>query len=504
MLNYRKPFILIITAIFILSLVSCSGSKENRPTLDINAPETIYEDLDGTFGEWTLDPSGQFSYLRLPSGGGSRPYFNKDMVFPGNYFIYETNTPSTDDEKLYGYMNTDFEKLSNPISKQPNIFMHGLARIKTDEGSYIINKDFETLEEYYPGYVLYDNSLVVVDWESVSNKDLHIVPNINPEEYLVPYKVIPGPETTIDIPVVGYKTIKNAYFSDGAPEADFEIPPVFEEAGLFINGVAAVKMNGKWGFIDQAGDFIIECEYYYARNLTHGIVAILSEIWPEMGKVQATRLWALFDTEGNQLTEFLYYGVSDFIDGIALMYFSLSASPKTAFVDTLGKQITPVLYNAMGESYYSEGFVLLSNSGLYFYDTNGNQAFGRRFSDAGSFSEGLAAFRESGSMLYGYIDTKGNVAIKKKYKIAGDFSRGYAYVYMGKDKGGYLIDKMENEYLNGLNLLGITKFNEEGYALGYSIELNEYTIPNPDNDSEMITEERQDTIYYMIHIESLD
>jgi hypothetical protein len=314
---------------------------------------------------------------------------------------------------------------------------------------------------------------------------------------------MPGPETSLSIPVVGYKTIKNAYFNDTAPEAGFEIPAMFEEAGLFIDGLAAVKMEGKWGFINQTGEFVIECEHFDAKSLTHGLVAIKSEIWPEMGKVQATRQWALFDTSGNQLTDFLYYDVGEFTNGLALMNFNPpGTTPRTAFVNTEGTQITPILYGTSGQNYFSEGFILLSNSGNYFYDTDGNQAFGRRFSGGtGSFSEGLAAFRESGSMLYGYINAKGTVSIKKKYLVAEDFSKGYAYVRKDYKKGGYLIDKAENEYLKGLNLMGITKFNGEGYALAYAIELNEYTFPNPENDSEMITEERQDTIFYMIHIE---
>lgn len=504
-MSYHRKFILLVfISVFSLLMTSCQDNTKNRPDLNINTPDTVYDDLEDSKSEWTLDTSGQFSYLRMQPRGNTRPLFNPNLLCPGNMFLYETIIDSIHDIRKYGYMDIDFHVLCEPISTSPNIFMFGLTRIQTEEGSYIINTNFETLEEYYPGYVLYDNSLVAVDWTDEPIDEPYIVSGIDPENYLVPYKVTPGLGTTFDVPVVGYKTIENAYYNTTSPEDKFEIPAMFEEAGLFIDGIAAVKINGKWGFIDQTGEFVIECEHYYAKSLTHGIVAILSEIWPETGKVQATRRWALFDTAGNQLTDFLYYGVSKFIDDLALMYFSpLDANPKTAFVNTDGKQITPALYSTLSHNYYSEGYVLLSNSGYYFYDTEGNQAFSRRFSGGtGSFSEGLAAFRESGSMLYGYIDTKGNVSIKKKYRIAEDFSKGYAYVSMGNDTGGYLIDKAESEYLKGLNLMGITRFNEDGYALAYSIELNEYTIPDPDNPSGFIKEERQDTIYYMIHIET--
>ncbi|MDX1358066.1 MAG: hypothetical protein R3232_04480, partial [Clostridia bacterium] len=58
---------------------------------------------------------------------------------------------------------------------------------------------------------------------------------------------------------------------------------------------------------------------------------------------------------------------------------------------------------------------------------------------------------------------------------------------IGKGGTGYLIDKMQNKYLEHLAISDITKFNENGYALAYSIfEINETT---------------QDKLYYMIHIE---
>ena len=42
---------------------------------------------------------------------------------------------------------------------------------------------------------------------------------------------------------------------------EFKILPIYEEAGKFEDGFAKVKMNGKWGVINEDGEFIIEPQY---------------------------------------------------------------------------------------------------------------------------------------------------------------------------------------------------------------------------------------------------
>ena len=117
------------------------------------------------------------------------------------------------------------------------------------------------------------------------------------------------------------------------------------------------------------------------------------------------------------------------------------------------------------------------------------------------------------------MNLKGERVIPYLYDIATDFSKGYAYVSIGvhiinkqtlaaATNPGYLIDKAMNEYLKELNLMGITKFNEDGYALGYSNELVEHVVDKNANDAnqnlepEYVTELWEERTYYMIHIEN--
>jgi len=78
------------------------------------------------------------------------------------------------------------------------------------------------------------------------------------------------------------------------------------------------------------------------------------------------------------------------------------------------------------------------------------------------------------------------------YTYACEFNEGYAYVRDRLSAKGYLIDKAGNHYLEDLELNGITKFNENGYALGFKKEKVEVEKNNEKVWVDFYT-------YYIIH-----
>lgn len=48
----------------------------------------------------------------------------------------------------------------------------------------------------------------------------------------------------------------------------------FEEVGLFSEGMAKAKANGKWGFIDKSGKLKIPAEFEEARDFADGLAAV--------------------------------------------------------------------------------------------------------------------------------------------------------------------------------------------------------------------------------------
>jgi hypothetical protein len=54
----------------------------------------------------------------------------------------------------------------------------------------------------------------------------------------------------------------------------FVIPCKYDDAWHFSEGLASVKTGGKWGFIDKSGTFVIPCKYDNARYFKEGLAPV--------------------------------------------------------------------------------------------------------------------------------------------------------------------------------------------------------------------------------------
>lgn len=63
-----------------------------------------------------------------------------------------------------------------------------------------------------------------------------------------------------------------------AMAASFEIEPLvkpaYEQVGNFMNGLAAVKQNGKWGYIDETGKMVVSPKYDWAGQFSEGVTVV--------------------------------------------------------------------------------------------------------------------------------------------------------------------------------------------------------------------------------------
>ena len=50
--------------------------------------------------------------------------------------------------------------------------------------------------------------------------------------------------------------------------------PIYEDAKDFSDGLAPVKMNGKWGYIDETGKTVIDFKYDYAGSFSEGVALV--------------------------------------------------------------------------------------------------------------------------------------------------------------------------------------------------------------------------------------
>lgn len=196
------------------------------------------------------------------------------------------------------------------------------------------------------------------------------------------------------------------------------VEPQFSEAYDFNEeGLARVRVateDGKYGFIDTSGNFVISPIYDDAGDFSDGVA------WVDYnGKA------VYIDTKGNIVLEKEGF---DFHDGITEVR---NESDKYAYMNKNGDLITEYAFDmAYG---FCNGYGLVNVDGRKgVVDTKGNIVIEPQFGELYYFSEeGLAGARGDNG-LYGYINTSGEWVIEPKYECVFDFDNGTSLVEMNR------------------------------------------------------------------------
>ncbi|MCL2812669.1 MAG: WG repeat-containing protein [Clostridia bacterium] len=231
----------------------------------------------------------------------------------------------------------------------------------------------------------------------------------------------------------------------------YDAPWWFDYYGslTFRDGLASVMVSDgeteKWGFIDKTGKEVVPLQYDATEGFREGLAAVMID-----GK------WGFIDKTGKEIVPPKYGEVYAFRDGLARVMVGNTDRPdvwnvfddqKWGLIDKTGKEVVPVEYDRVGE--FREGRAsVVKNELLGFIDETGAVVIPLTYQSPlpslvawhmdimPYFSEGLAAIwgGDTHGNQYGYIDRDGNVAIPFMYDHAAPFSEGLAYV----SKGGAL------------------------------------------------------------------
>ena len=197
----------------------------------------------------------------------------------------------------------------------------------------------------------------------------------------------------------------------------------WEEAGAFIEGLSAVKDNGKWGFIDTLGKKVIDLRFDFSTGFSNGAAmvklngkfflinkkgdAINNTQYDAAGnpgngtfpvqkgkyvglidskgntiidfkydnilymtedRVWASKdgKWGLVDNKGKALTGFIYQGAYDFDNGFARVVLN----DKTGVINKLGQLIVPAEYRSLGSVYKNTIIGIKVAEPIYFHLNN--------------------------------------------------------------------------------------------------------------------------------------
>ncbi len=207
------------------------------------------------------------------------------------------------------------------------------------------------------------------------------------------------------------------------------IEPRFAEVRRFSEGLAAVApgWGGPWGFVDRSGVIVVEPAFHACGDFHDGLAWAQVEEGGAYGFVDRTGAWVVRPT---------FDWAADFSEGMA----AVRSAGDCGYIDPTGGWLIEPRFSDAGD--FSGGLapVQLEARGPYGYiGRTGAIVIEPQFARARVFSQGLAAVGHEG--LWGFIDAKGDWVAEPRFAAAGDFSEGLAVVYSdGGSRCGY-IDK---------------------------------------------------------------
>lgn len=223
---------------------------------------------------------------------------------------------------------------------------------------------------------------------------------------------------------------------------EWVIEPKFDQASCFNDGLAAVKINNNWGFVDEKGDLVIEpkfpaliCDTGFGKQTYCSSNTVFSEgLAPvkydkiEFVRVDGAEYEAVYDFEKgdeNVIWQNTVYGrITDDKFYIVLQEKLVpqedkenlyTTEPLTVETANLQKSLT------RGRLFFEFQTGYIDKAGNVVFDTS-------QYYQVFPFSDGFAKVQKGIRGNYGYIDKNGNEVIKPRFKYATDFVNGIAEV----------------------------------------------------------------------------
>lgn len=204
-------------------------------------------------------------------------------------------------------------------------------------------------------------------------------------------------------------------------------------AHSFSEGLAAVSVNGKWGFVTADGQFVITPQFGWVDDFSEGLALVTSA--PADQYWNRNTLFGYIDISGRYLIPARFNWALSFSEGLAPVCTGPCRNrdlpqARVGYIDRHGTYVLAPRYGHGGQ--FVEGLACASvDTGtkalLGFVDKSGEFVIEPRFMWAHEFSSGLAATSS------GFINHIGEVVIARQPASQdGDFSGNWAAVRDGK------------------------------------------------------------------------
>jgi hypothetical protein len=186
-------------------------------------------------------------------------------------------------------------------------------------------------------------------------------------------------------------------------------PEYPEQIRDFQEGLAAARVDTKWGYIDEAAKFVIAPQFDNAYHFSEGLA-----------QVMVGDRWGFISRNGAYVTPPQFDSVDEFTHGLA----PVKAGGKWGFVDTTGRLVIAPRFNRVSY-FFGLGPVEIGDTWI-FIDRSGNEVFRPEPSDVLPYA--VAPHPAKLGRRWGYKDSTDTFVIAPRFDEARSFWMGLALV----------------------------------------------------------------------------
>lgn len=245
-----------------------------------------------------------------------------------------------------------------------------------------------------------------------------------------------------------------------------------------LDGLFPAAQNGRWGKLDRNGNTAVE--FLYDTMDSIGVNARFVSKWGDDSPP-----YALFTLDGKQVTDYIYWTHSEFVNGYAMVS---DGKEPWGYIDAAGTPISEKKYWSIGgKSHYNRWYstpfgedglaavrYLGSPYGYNIIDTQGHELLEKPSNErpwrAGF---GLWGYVDSETYKMGFVDSTGKIVIEPKYFFMEPPIKGGSGWHYDFDENGLLTVNLDSGTEGGgllTQTIDITgKVVEEGTSEQYSI-----------------------------------
>lgn len=233
-----------------------------------------------------------------------------------------------------------------------------------------------------------------------------------------------------------------------------------DKIASFSEGLAMVKIDGKYGYIDNLGNTVIEPKYDKAESFSDGLALVCMA---ESSDSYSTNYnCGYIDTQGNIVIDLKYENGKSFIDGIAVVKSGIYG----IVIDKNGNELYSNIYY-VSTTVLNDGLLMVSatdadlpkeyNGQYTIIDSNNEfksiltKGIAGTTGCANNLCSVKQLYDDNGNTIrtdselggkYGYVDYQGNLVIDYKYDYAETFSEDLAKIVLD-GKIGFINNKGE-------------------------------------------------------------